>query len=434
MAKILELLPAKVEATLAGTIPPINNAYYSGWYDSSGSGNHGALYLPQIYYFDSRSGWLGSYDFADYFNLYTGANAARLDLPTLYNTAFPQSEGTLFLEVNVTEWTSASQSGIWGDFGNSASFIRVTQTGSEYGLQCGTINGSGIYDTIIGFADSANNRITLNSISKIAIKWKTGAGGYFALFINGVKVKQTTSPSTTLAPSAQHAAINKGTDRKKLYRVRLDDTALSDAEIIADQTTEWRTGPYLLPTLNKAYVAWGDSITWTQAGGKEYPNLIRSYVKATYGKITHYNKGIGGIGSDGLVLNLNSLNYINGDIVTIGIGTNDCANQGVPVVNYTANLNKAIDYIRGKNPNVRIILCTPVGTSDANRLPYIAAYRTAMEAVSVAKGTYLCKFHTALTDAMMSIGTYTGDGIHPNAAGHVLLMNLLQPIIDSVIK
>jgi len=429
VAKILELRSDKVLNNLEGYSPATNRAYNIGWSDCSGNNNHGVL--SASYYFDSRSGWLGSYDFNDYFNLYSGANATRLELPTLYNTVFPQAEGTLFIEVNVTEWTSVNASLIFGDLGNSAAFIRVTQTGSEYGLQCGIINSSGIYDTLIAFADSVNNRITLNATSKIAVKWKTGAGGYFALFINGVKVKQTTTPSTTVAPSAQKFQINRGTDKKKLYRVRLDDTALSDADIIADQTTEWRTSAYTLPTLNKSFVAWGDSIVWTQASGKEYPNLIHNYIQNTYGKMRYYNKGIGGITSAGLKNNLNSLNYIDGDIVTIGVGMNDCANQGVSVNDYTTNLGLAIDFIRSRNANSKIILCTPSGTSDANRMPYIESYRTAMQGVATAKICYICNFHEAVTDE--NIATYSSDGIHPSVAGHVLLMDKLQPIIDSIL-
>jgi len=428
MARILELYSGKVQNNIEEISPPSNKAYYSNWYDCSGNSNHGVL-TAGLYYFDSRNGWLGSYDPNDYFNLYFGLNASGITVPTLYNTAFPQSEGTLFTEINFTEFTTVNNCNLLGiNVVNNAIIARLVNYNAEYGISVGAVGNDGLYKGLIQPSDYTANRIVLNTINKIAIKYKTGVGGYIALFINGVKIAQVSITDSSFVPSAQSFRIGNGASLKKLYNCMLDNTALSDAEIIAIQAIEYKTLPYSLPTLNKHYVAWGDSITWTAASGKNYTNLLNNYVKNTYGKIRYFNKGIGGITSAGLVSNLNSLNYTDGDIVTIGVGMNDCVNQAVSVANYTINLGLAIDYIRSKNPSAQIILCTPSGTSDANRTPYIANYRTAMETVATAKNCHLCKFHEVVTDA--NIGSYSSDGIHPNEAGHALLFNLLKPIID----
>ena len=70
MVKILELHSTKVRNTLNDVLSPQNNAFNSNWYDNSGNNNHGVL--NALYYFDNRSGWLGSYNFDDYYNLFLG--------------------------------------------------------------------------------------------------------------------------------------------------------------------------------------------------------------------------------------------------------------------------------------------------------------------------------------------------------------------------
>jgi len=431
MAKILELHPAQVRNTLTGYHPPENRKFYSKWFDSSGNNNHGVL-NSELYYFDSRGGWLGSWDFNNYWHLYTGLNGSYLAIPTLNTTNFPQAEGTILFNINVTEWTNINQAMIFGSFGNQNIFCRVNQTGSEYGLQTGFIGSDGVYKAVIGFADAATNRITIGVITKIALKYKTGAGGYFALFINGVKVKQV-SISNTETPINQLCNLGGSsyTDRKRYYYLMIDNTALADQSIIDIQNADQKIPEYTLPSLNKTYVAIGDSITWACASGLNYPNLLHAYVKNTYGKMQYLNKGIGGEWGGEAVTNL-PWTALCADIVTIALGMNDCAGGGSGTALYKTNLETIIDYLRVRNPDVKIILCTPSGTSDANRTPYIASYRTAMQEVATAKNTYICNFHEAVTDA--NIGSYSSDSIHPNTAGHVLLMAKLQPIIDEILS
>jgi lysophospholipase L1-like esterase len=427
MAKILELHSAKVTNTLNDVLPPTNRVYCSKWYDNSGNNNHGVL---NSFDFNTNEAWVGSSSFNDYYGLQFGvSNNASLTVPTLYDTAFPQSQGTVLFDINIKEFNT-NLSWILDNSSTRNNFcMRTINSGAEYGIQLSPVGNDGVFKGVIDMV-TATNRILLNTVNKIAFKYITGASGYTALFINGVKIKQTNISDAGFVPSSQKVYINPSSDSHVLHHFEIYNTALTDAEIIAIQNAEWKTTPYALPTLNKSYVAYGDSTVWTAASGKEYPNLVHNYIKNTYGKAHYYNKGIGGITSAGLVTNLNSLNYIDGEIVTIGVGMNDCASQGVSVANYTTNLGLAIDFIRSRNASAKIILCTPSGTSDANRTPYIASYRAAMEAVATAKSCYLCKFHEAVTDA--NIATYSSDGIHPNAAGHVLLFEKLQTIIDEI--
>ena len=53
----------------------------------------------------------------------------------------------------------------------------------------------------------------------------------------------------------------------------IDNTALADQSIIDIQNADQKIPEYTLPSLNKTYVAIGDSITWACASGLNYPNL-----------------------------------------------------------------------------------------------------------------------------------------------------------------
>lgn len=179
----------------------------------------------------------------------------------------------------------------------------------------------------------------------------------------------------------------------------------------------------------KTMLVMGDSTSWYSPDNKKvYGTKTYKNILTNYGLCQYVNKGNGGATSTSL---LNILDYwilnIPFDLITVGIGMNDAANQAVSVTDYTNNLNSMIDTIRLYRPNAEFILCAPNNTSEATRTPYIASYRTAMQSVATNKSTLFCDFSQAFTDT----ATYTADGIHPNDAGHELIKNILYPIIQT---
>lgn len=176
------------------------------------------------------------------------------------------------------------------------------------------------------------------------------------------------------------------------------------------------------------YVAMGDSVTWTMAGIEVYPTKVLRGISQNYAPIQHSNKGIGGSRTDQWVKFYNEqILRLPFDILTIGLGMNDSANQQVSVVNYGNNLRTMVDLAKKYRPTADIVLCAPNATSEATRTPYIANYRTEMQTVATQKGVLYCDFSQAFSDTV----TYTYDGIHPNDAGHTLIYNTLWPVIQS---
>jgi lysophospholipase L1-like esterase len=182
------------------------------------------------------------------------------------------------------------------------------------------------------------------------------------------------------------------------------------------------------------YLALGDSVTWQNyesgaTGDDLYATKLSNWIKANYGNIRHINKGIGGTTTIKLLTDGSWWSRLVPDLVTIGIGMNDCVNDGVTTAVFTTNLNTIIDSLRRRNKNVVIILCAPNSTTEATRTSYVASYRTAMSNVATAKNCAYCDFSQAFTTGQ--IATYTTDNIHPNKAGHGKLFDVLLPVAQS---
>lgn len=187
------------------------------------------------------------------------------------------------------------------------------------------------------------------------------------------------------------------------------------------------------------YLAMGDSITWKQqtfvtAGSNYYASKIRDSIRKNIGSCRLINKGLGGTNTARMLTNLSWLTSIEPDLVTIGVGTNDCvASSEVPnTSNYKTNLGLIIDRLRVQNPNVKIILCVPPRSTDVTRIPNLPAFRTAMIEVASEKKCSLCRFDLAWSSS--DDGTMLGDSNHPNDAGHTALYNSLWSVVQSVLN
>lgn len=179
------------------------------------------------------------------------------------------------------------------------------------------------------------------------------------------------------------------------------------------------------------FLALGDSITWTAASKGEdlYASRVWKSINTSYSPIRHINKGIGGTNSSRLLSNMRWAAIMKPDLVTIGVGMNDCQSNTVPLTTYNSNLSEVIDFLKVQNPDVHIILCTPSRTNEATRAPNVQAYRDEMASVSIAKNVSLCRFENAFTEG--EIATLTVDGIHPNSAGHQKLFSVLWPVVQT---
>lgn len=188
------------------------------------------------------------------------------------------------------------------------------------------------------------------------------------------------------------------------------------------------------------YVATGDSITWYKHGGTPtltngsdfYSMKIRDYIRSSsVGSCRLFNKGIGGSTTTDMIQNTSWLTSLEPDLVTIGIGTNDCVN-GPNVATYQINLGLLIDRYRMQNPNIKIILCVPPRTLDASRLAAIQPYRDAMATVATNKNVGIVHWENAWTAAEDST-CISSDNIHMTPTGQTKLYNALLPVVQALL-
>lgn len=187
------------------------------------------------------------------------------------------------------------------------------------------------------------------------------------------------------------------------------------------------------------YLAMGDSITWMKNAGAPamtkgadfYNAKLRNYIRgSSIGSCRLINKGLGGSVTANMVQNLPWLGGIEADLVTIGIGTNDCINDP-DLTKYQTNLGMLIDRLRSLNPNVKIVLCTPPRTLDSARNAVIQPYRDAMATVATNKNVSVCRWENAWTSGQDTTMIST-DNVHPTPTGHTSLYNTLLPVVQGL--
>jgi len=174
------------------------------------------------------------------------------------------------------------------------------------------------------------------------------------------------------------------------------------------------------------YLALGDSTTTSVNVGDNYPILVYKYIRDTYKSLKFIHKGTPGLKSSDFVTQNWFFTPFDADLVTLGVGFNDISADVAGIPAFKANITATVDKLKLINPDVKIILCTSNnGTAGVNQ-----TYRDALVAVAQAENIYYCRFETAWDSSLNA--TYTSDGIHPTAAGHVLLFGVLKPIIDAI--
>jgi lysophospholipase L1-like esterase len=186
------------------------------------------------------------------------------------------------------------------------------------------------------------------------------------------------------------------------------------------------------------FVATGDSITWQKISGTPaplkgsefYATQIRDYLRTKYDAVRLINKGYGGATSSKMVTNLPWVTNLEPDLVTIGLGMNDCTQ--ISTATYKANLNIIIDRWKQQVPNAKIILCSPSRTTDPARTPTIQSFRDAMAEVATARNLPLCKFENAWTSGEDAT-CITTDNVHPTPTGQSKLYTILQPVVASTL-
>jgi lysophospholipase L1-like esterase len=137
------------------------------------------------------------------------------------------------------------------------------------------------------------------------------------------------------------------------------------------------------------------------------------------------------------------------DIVMFMLGTNDVVQQSKPTTDITAAFTKIITLIRGKNPNVKIIVSRSIYAKNIIILTdmfqidtvipcsidnaQITALNAAIPAWATAQNTTSSPIWIANTATGFPVSDLR-DGVHPNAAGDAIIAAALTPVLEMVIN
>jgi len=179
----------------------------------------------------------------------------------------------------------------------------------------------------------------------------------------------------------------------------------------------------------------GDSITQGAKhtnGYRCYPEIFSERVRWEMRRKHDFviNTGISGDTTQNIINDFQRrIQQFNPDVVSLMIGTNDCAYPSVTQKSFEKNLGELIDKIRAlkmipvlHTPNVILLKEDPV----RNRLPeFISSIR------DIAKRKELILVdHWQLWSEKGDITEWLDDPVHPNAKGHAEMAKLLFTVLD----
>ena len=131
------------------------------------------------------------------------------------------------------------------------------------------------------------------------------------------------------------------------------------------------------------------------------------------------------------------------DVVLLHVGTND-ANQAVDPAVSAANIGAIIDTLRGRNPNIVVLLALIIGADDdknavVSGLPLndaIIALNALIPGVAVSKTTAQSPVYLVDQYGHFDRNNLTWDGIHPTVEGETVMaenwFGVLAPVLDDL--
>jgi acyl-CoA thioesterase-1 len=162
-----------------------------------------------------------------------------------------------------------------------------------------------------------------------------------------------------------------------------------------------------------------------------YPMLIQRKIDSAGLAFDVVNAGVSGETSSGLLDRMDWLLRARFDVFVLETGANDGL-RGLPTSTLQTNLERAIDRIRAKRPDARIVLIQMEALPNLGA-KYAAAFHAVYPRVAQEKNVTLLPF--LLDKVAGRRGLNQADGVHPNDAGeHIVADNVwrgLRPVLEA---
>ncbi len=181
----------------------------------------------------------------------------------------------------------------------------------------------------------------------------------------------------------------------------------------------------------KVILFYGDSLTagYGLSTEEAFPNLVEKKLKEKGNLVKVINAGLSGETSAGGLSRLNWVLRQPIDIFVLELGANDGL-RGLPLDQTESNLQKIIDKVKIKNPNVKIVIAgmmvpPNMGSDYSNQFKKI--FPTLAKKNNVSLIPFLLKDVGGIEDLNIA------DGIHPNAEGHKIVATTVMKVIEPLL-
>lgn len=163
-----------------------------------------------------------------------------------------------------------------------------------------------------------------------------------------------------------------------------------------------------------------------------YPMMIQRRVDSAGLPFEVTNAGVSGETSSGLLDRLDWILRGNFSVMVLETGANDGL-RGIPTTTLKTNLETALDRIKAKRPDARVVLVQMEALPNLGP-KYATDFHNVFPDVAKEKGLTLLPF--LLTDVAGQHDLNQGDGVHPNNRGERIVADNvwkgLRPILESV--
>jgi acyl-CoA thioesterase-1 len=161
-----------------------------------------------------------------------------------------------------------------------------------------------------------------------------------------------------------------------------------------------------------------------------YPMLIQRKIDSAGLPFEVVNAGVSGETSSGLIDRLDWLLRARFDVLVLETGANDGL-RGVPPATLRANLETALDRIKAKRPDARIVLVQMEALPNLGA-KYAADFHAVYPTVAKEKGVTLLPFLLAGVAGKRELNQ--GDGVHPNDRGEHIVAGNVWEGLERVLK
>ena len=181
----------------------------------------------------------------------------------------------------------------------------------------------------------------------------------------------------------------------------------------------------------KVILFYGDSLTagYGLSTEEAFPALVEKKLNKSEKVVTVVNAGLSGETSAGGLTRLDWVLRQRIDIFVLELGANDGL-RGLPLEQTEKNLQQIIDKVKGKYPNVQIVVAGMMVPPNMGP-EYTAKFRKIFPELAKKNNATLIPF--LLQDVAGNEKLNLGDGIHPNPEGHKIVADNVVKVIEPLI-